>query len=154
MAFVAVGGSYRIIKTSDLVNHAGIIFEGFFHEVSREGTYDNPKAVFTATKPVSFTTKEGDKFDVVPGQRYGIAGGTMLANRAGQVEAGVLVQILYEGTTKLTEGKYKGKDSHRYSVLQDASQRYPGNIPTPNANQNHVCETVVEDEDEDDEDMI
>ncbi|MBV6514175.1 MAG: hypothetical protein FMNOHCHN_03765 [Ignavibacteriaceae bacterium] len=98
------GTGIRFIKPGDLAEAktTGVILEGTYMGAI-PNNYDN--------------TKNDYKFLDDNGQEVVINSTGSLAYQMKNVPVGSIVQITYEGMSKLTKGKMKGKEAHNFKVL-------------------------------------
>ena len=59
-----------------------------------------------------------------------INGTALLEQKLAGVELGAQVKVIYEGTNKLTKGKFAGKDAHNFRVLVASAKAAPATTST------------------------
>lgn len=98
------GQQLTFIKPAELskAGKTGIIAEGLY-----VGTMPNQ---FDENKP-SYKIEQEDGSVIV------LNSGGNLKSRMSSIETGTLVQISYNGMSKMTKGKFAGKDVHQFDVL-------------------------------------
>lgn len=75
--------------------------------------YDKPNFKFLVEEAVFSKTSEAKK---LKGQNLTLNSAGQLNKAMKDVEEGQLVQIVYNGTSEIEKGKYKGKDAHQVEV--------------------------------------
>lgn len=93
------GGSITYYKPSQM--NKGDEFVGKYIESKIVGQYDSLAHFFERPET---------------GERYAINNTGQLKHWMEQIEPGSLVKLVYDGTSQLNKGKFKGKDAHNFKI--------------------------------------